>query len=158
MSKEIIAADISKARKLLDGAVVPMTDRIAYSPEQKLIEYKPVVQEDMTLGQADIEKRYGRIVFQWGMIQDTPLVQVSSMLRYFFPVEVHLLGEDAYVYIGLSPLFRPLANALKDMKMEDVPFYMLEQEEGSGNITAVEIHIEKNRIKKPTKEEVKRHG
>lgn len=100
--------------------------------------------ETLTLEQADKEKRFGRILFRYGSIKDEPLVQLGGLLRYFFPVDIKMMGNDGYCMIGFSPLFRPLAKKVIKMELKDVPFYNMSQEEGTGRIIAREQEIKVN--------------
>ena len=112
---------------------------------------------DMTVEQADKERRLGRIVFKWGDIKDKPVLLISSIFGMFFPIDIHPMGGDAYVYIGFSPLFDSLVEEGKEFAFEDIPFYMLEMDD-AGQITAIRLKIEKDLIKKPTAKEIKELG
>ena len=99
--------------------------------------------ETLTLEEADKQKRFGRILFRYGSIKEEPIVQLGGLMRYFFPVDIKMMGDDGYCMIGFSPLFRPLAKKVMKLKLEDVPFYNMEQEEGTGRIIAREQEIKK---------------
>ena len=113
--------------------------------------------ETITLKQCDKERRYGRVILRYNDICDTPVALIGSLLRYFYPVSIHLMGDDGYCMIGFSPLFRPLPLTRGKMDFKSVPFYMLEQKEGSGSIIAREQHIErkpKSKIITPTAKDI----
>ena len=151
-----------------------LEDHLDLPPKnQLLLEHKPIIgeaefneddvdyvdwAETMTLDQCDTEKRFGRVIIQWGLVKDEAVIQMGMMMKAFFPVDIHLMGEDAYCFLGFSPLFRSLASDVKDMKMEEVPFYQIRQVEGTGDIVVEEMKIEKNIIQRPTAEQIKKLG
>lgn len=112
--------------------------------------------DEMTLTQCDLEHRLGRVILRWGDVKDIKFFILSSLLRTFFPVDVHVMGDDAYCYMGFSPHFRPLS-AKEARDMGNVPFYQLIQED-NGDIRVVEMDIKKDIIRKPTKAEIRKLG
>lgn len=128
--------------------------------EKESTEIITAVDFNMTLEKADAERRLGRVVFQWDDIKGHPLCLVSSIFTNFFPLDIHLMGKDsgAYVFVGLSPLFKSLLDKGKELDFGDIPFYMLSMNPKTGEVSAIEMEIEKKLIKKPTAKEVKEHG
>ena len=105
----------------------------------------------VTLDQVESEHRYGRIILVWGAIKSEKLSAITDLLRFFFPVEIHRIGDDAYCYIGVSPLFDKIKT--KKLAMGDIPFYTISLDE-TGCIVATKHKVEKQVIKKPTQKEI----
>jgi hypothetical protein len=122
-------------------------------------EVEEAVQVDMvmTCDQADAERRLGRVVLIWKDIKDCSVLLISSIFNSFLPIDIHPMGEGAYVYIGVSPLFESLADKGESFEFSDIPFYMLEMNE-KGVVTAKKLDVEKNLIQAPTPEEVRKLG
>lgn len=126
------------------------TKQIEYKPKPTTIKDAHLI----TLDQCEQEHRYGRLIFFWGAVKKEPLQAIGSLLQYFFPIDIHLLGDDGYVYIGMSPLFEKVDGCAEKMKLSHVPFYNMAQDD-SGCITVVKMNIDVNRIKKPTMQQIK---
>lgn len=105
----------------------------------------------VTLDQVESEHRYGRVILVWGAIKSEKLVAITDLLRFFFPVEIHRIGDDAYCYIGVSPLFDKIKT--KKLAMGDIPFYQVSLDE-AGSVQVKKQKVDKQKIKKPTTEEV----